>query len=270
MKKTIVFLLMAFAAPFAANASFSDTTRLVPVKGAANFRDLGGYPTSEGTHVKWGKVFRSAEISKLTDEDLKLLLQKHIRTVVDFRSNEEVARAKDRLPANTNYVQLAAGSENLGNIMSQLPKLNSGDSLMISFYSQTAHLKDKYKPFFEELLKMPDSSALLFHCTAGKDRTGIGAALFLHALGVPDETIMEDYLATNDYRKEENEKMVKMMVQMGVKEQVARDMAAVKPEYLIATVKAILKSYGSVDQFMSQELGLTQEKIALLRKKYTN
>ncbi|KIO76925.1 hypothetical protein TH53_12505 [Pedobacter lusitanus] len=266
----IVLFFSAIVSLQAAGATVNDTTRLVPLQGAANFRDLGGYMTSEGTHVKWGKVYRSAEISKLTDADLKLLAQKHIKAVVDFRSDEEVAKAKDRLPANASYLQLPAGSESLAGIMAVLPKLSSGDSLMISFYSQTAHLKDKYKPFFQELLKMPDSDALLFHCTAGKDRTGIGAALFLHVLGVPDETVLEDYLATNEYRKAENEKMVKMMMQMNIKEQVARDMAAVKPEYLIATVKAIYQQYGSLDQFVTEELGLKTEDIALLRKKYTN
>lgn len=271
MIKTIfIALFVAFAAPVTANAAGTDTTtRVVPVKGAINFRDLGGYETKEGTHVLWGKVFRSAELSKLTDGDLKLLAEKHIRSVVDFRGDDEAAKAKDRLPENAAYLRLPAGSENLGNFMAVLPKLNSGDSLMISFYSQTKHLKAKYKPFFDALLQMPETDALLFHCTAGKDRTGIGAALFLHALGVSDETVMEDYLITNEYRKDENEKMVKGMVQMGVKEQVAKDIAAVKPEYLIATVKAIIRDYGSVDQFMNKELGLNAEKLELLRKKYT-
>ncbi|MBB5648983.1 tyrosine-protein phosphatase [Pedobacter cryoconitis] len=270
MKAIVVLFFSALASLQVSGATVNDTTRLVPVQGAVNFRDLGGYQTNDGTHVKWGKVYRSAGISKLTDADLKLLAQKHIKSVVDFRSDEEVAKAKDRLPAGASYLQLAAGSEGLGNMMAILPKLTSGDSLMISFYSQTAHLKDKYKPFFQELLKMPDTDALLFHCTAGKDRTGIGAALFLHALGVSDEIVLQDYLATNEYRKAENEKMVKMMTQFGIKEQVARDMAGVKPEYLIATVKAIMQQYGSVDQFMTEELGLKADDIALLKKKYTN
>jgi len=270
MKKVIFLLFLSSVLGLqGSNASITDTTRLVPVKGAVNFRDLGGYPTNEGKKVKWGKVYRSGEISKLTDDDLKLLADRRIKDVVDFRSNEEVAKAKDKLPAGAAYIQLPAGSEQLNNFMTVLPKLNSGDSLMISFYSQIAHLKEKYRPFFQELLKMPDSDALLFHCTAGKDRTGIGAALFLHILGVSDETVMEDYLATNEYRKEENEKMVKMMEQMKIKEQVARDLATVKPEYLIATVKAILNKYGSIDQFVSQELGLSNDDITLLRKKYT-
>lgn len=267
--KKLTLLLFVLGTGFSVLANDTDTTRAVPVKGATNFRQLGGYETKQGTHVKWNKIFRSGEISKLTDDDMKLLAQKHINYVVDFRSNEEVAKAKDRLPKGANYLQLPAGSENLNGFMTQLPKLNSADSLMTSFYSQTSHLKAKYQPFFKELLIMPDSSALLFHCTAGKDRTGIGAALLLYALGVPQETILDDYLASNEYRREENEKMVKMMTSMGIKEQVAKDLAAVKSEYLQATYLAIIQEYGSVDAFLSDEIGLSAKDLTVLKTKYT-
>ncbi|WP_316825573.1 tyrosine-protein phosphatase [Pedobacter miscanthi] len=270
MKKNIIlFLSLVFSAQFAF-ASVIDSTRAVAVKGATNFRDLGGYETKQGTHVKWNKLFRSGEISKLTDADLMMLDQKHIRFVVDFRGNDEVAKAKDRLPKNAGYLQLPAGSENLGSWMAQMAKMNSADSLMESFYSQTSHLKAKYQPFFKALLKQPDSSALLFHCTAGKDRTGVGAALLLYALGVPEETILEDYLLSNEFRKEENEKMVKGMVQMGIKEKVAKDLAGVKREYLMATYNALISKYGSVDEFLKTEMELSNNDLATLRKKYTN
>ena len=270
MKAVIVSFLFAALGGHTASAGVNDTVRAVPVKGAVNFRDLGGYATKQGTKVKWGKVFRSGEINKLTDQDLSVLQQKHIDHVVDFRSDDEVAKAKDRLPAGAAYIQLPAGSENLGSFMSKLPGLSTGDSLMISFYSHTAHLKAKYQPFFKDLLTLPDTSALLFHCTAGKDRTGIGAALLLYALGVPDSTIMSDYLLTNEYRRVENEKMVKQMTMVGIKEQVARDLAGVKPEYLHAAYQAIVKQYGSMDKFLSGEMGLTSADVASLRKKYTN
>lgn len=267
MKKSVVlFLLTAFG--LSAHAA-ADTSKVVPVQGATNFRQLGGYATQQGTHVKSGKLFRSGELSKLTDADVKLLADQHINHIVDFRNDQEVATAKDRLPAGAAYLQLPAGSENLGNFMSTLPKLTTGDSLMTSFYSQTSHLKAKYQPFFQELLKTPDNSALLFHCTAGKDRTGIGAAMLLYVLGVPGETIMTDYLASNDYRKAENEKMVAGMTKMGIKEQVAKDITGVKEIYLQATYMAIVKQYSSMDNFISKELGLTAADIALLRKKYT-
>lgn len=268
MKRSVVlFLLTAFGLSVHAAA---DTSKVVSlVQGAINFRQLGGYATQQGTHVKSGKLFRSGELSKLTDADVKLLADQHINHIVDFRSNQEVATAKDRLPAGAVYLQLPAGSENVGNIMAMLPKLTTGDSLMTSFYSQTSHLKAKYQPFFQELLKTPDNSALLFHCTAGKDRTGIGAAMLLYVLGVPGETIMTDYLASNDYRKAENDKMVAGMASMGIKEQAARDVVSVKENYLQATYMAIVKQYGSMDNFVSKELGLTTADIALLRKKYT-
>jgi len=261
--------IAAFIAMQSAEAAVVDTSRLVPVTGATNFRDLGGYETRQGTHVKWGKLFRSGEISRLTDADLSLLEKKHLNYVVDFRSNDEVAKAKDRLPANTEYLQLPAGSENLNSFMTLIPKLNSADSLMTSFYSHTEHLKAKYQPFFKALIALPDTSSLLFHCTAGKDRTGIGAALLLYTLGVPDEVILQDYLASNMYRKAENEKMVAGMVQMGIKEQVAKDMVGVKAEYLVATYNAIVKDYGSIHAFMTGQIGLSASDIAVLKKKYT-
>lgn len=267
--KAFLFCLLILTGTYTVSAAQTDTTRAVPVAGATNFRQLGGYETRQGTHVKWNKIFRSGEISKLTNDDMALLKAKHISHVVDFRGNDEVAKAKDRLPEGAVYLQLPAGSENLNSWMAQLPKLNTADSLMISFYSQTTNLKAKYKPFFKELLLMPDGEALLFHCTAGKDRTGIGAALLLYALGVDEETILDDYLASNEYRKAENEKMVKGMVAMGVKEQVAKDLAAVKKEYLVATYEAITRQYGSVDLFLNNEMGLSAKDLAVLRKKYT-
>ncbi len=270
MKRNIVLVLGLVCWMQAAMASVADTTRAVAVQGATNFRDLGGYTTRQGTKVKWGKLFRSGELSKLTDKDTALLVKNHITYVVDFRGNDEAAAAKDRLPAKVTYLLLPAGSENLGNWMVQLGKLQTADSLMESFYSRTDHLKAKYKPFFQALLKQKDTDALLFHCTAGKDRTGVGAALLLYALGVPNETIMDDYLLSNVFRKEENEKMVQGMVKMGVKEQVAKDMVAVKTNYLAATYQSIVAEYGNIDNFLKTEMGLESADIALLRKKYTN
>ena len=116
---------------------------------------------------------------------------------------------------------------------------------------------------------MPDTSALLFHCTAGKDRTGMGAALLLYALGVPKATIMQDYLATNTYRAAENEQAAKAMVAyMHVSEKVANDMMAAKPAYLEATFNAIEKRYGSVNKFLTKEIGLDKAKMKTLKAKY--
>lgn len=268
MKKYIYGL--AFILPLITKAQVADSAkRVLHTQGAINFRDLGGYKTTDGKEVKIDKVFRSAEISHLTDSDMVLLAANHINTIVDFRSDDEVSKAKDRLPINADYIQLPAGSEQTNNMMRTMATATSGDSMMIAFYSRTDHLSAKYKPFFQKLLNLPDTSALMFHCTAGKDRTGIGAALFLYALGVPQQTIMNDYLASNIYRKDANDQMVKMMVQVHMNEQVAKDVVAVKPEYLQSTFDAITKKYGSMDNFMEKELSIGKNEKQLLRNMYT-
>jgi len=253
-----------------AGAQVKDSAkRVVPVKGAVNFRDDGGYTTKDGHHVKWGRVYRSAAISQLTDADMDLLAGRHIYTVVDLRGTEESKKAPDRLLPNTDYILCPAGSDSVGNWMKNAANLRNGDSLMESFYTSTQYFGPRYKPFFDKLLQLPDTSALLFHCTAGKDRTGMGAAFFLYALGVPENVIIEDYTATNTYRAAENEQMMKAMVNyMHVNEQTAKDMMAAKPEYIEATFAAVKKQYGSVDKFLKEACGLTPAKIKILKDKY--
>ncbi len=268
MKKilTLFLLLPAFAI-----AQVTDSTqRQIKLQGATNVRDLGGYKTKDGHHVKWDKIYRSADISKLSPADMDTLQQRSIAYVVDFRGTKEAQAAPDKLTANTDYILCPAGSEqNMADWMKKLATLQSGgDSMMIDFYGNTEFLAARYKPFFEKLLAVPNNKALLFHCTAGKDRTGIGAALLLYALSVPYETIMDDYLASNVYRKASNEKMVAQMVQAHMNEQVAKDISSVRKEYLAATFAAINKQYGSVDNFLNGPVGLDESKVKLLKKKF--
>ena len=258
--------------PFLATAQITDSAqRIVRVEGAVNMRDLGGYSTADGKHVKWNMLYRSADISKLTDADLDTLKQRNISYVVDLRGTKESQTAPDRLNSNTNYILCPAGSDrNMSDWMHTLSGLNTGgDSMMIVYYSNIEFLTARYKPFFEKLLALPTDQALLFHCTAGKDRTGIGAALLLSALGVSYETIVEDYLASDIYRKASNAKMADQMVRnMHINEQVANDILSVKKEYLNATFAAINKQYGSVGNFLKGPLGLDENKIILLKKKF--
>lgn len=263
------FLLMI---TIAAKAQIDDSSkREVKLQGTGNFRDLGGYATADGRHVRWNKVFRSADISKLTEADLSILKNKNIDYVVDLRGMDESKKAPDRLNAGTDYILCPAGSDaNLTDWMKTIVTLKSGgDSMMKAYYAKTDFLADRYKPFFAKLIDLPDNDALLVHCTAGKDRTGIGSALLLYSLGVPYETIMSDYLASNYYRKKENEKMISSMVQyMHIDEQVAKDMASVKKEFLDETFRAIRLKYSSVDNFLKEQIGLDDKKINILKKKF--
>jgi len=271
MKKFILFLL-ATALSGSTFAQITDSAkRKVNLQGAVNFRDLGGYTTTDGHHVKWKKIYRSADMSKLTDLDLAELNNRKITFDVDLRGTQESKQAPDRLNPNTDYILCPAGSDNLNDWMKSVSTLkgNSGDSLMLVFYANSQYFKDRYKPFFDKLLGLPADQSLVFHCTAGKDRTGIAAALLLYSLGVPYNTIVSDYLATGYYRAIENKKTIATMVQyMHIDENVASDMLSVKKEYLDASFTAINKQYGSVDNFLQNEIGLDADKIKTLRKKF--
>jgi protein-tyrosine phosphatase len=265
----LVFLLSML--PFSGFAQIADSSlRHVLLQGAINFRDLGGYATSDGRHVKWKTIYRSADISKLTPADLDTLQARHVWYDVDLRGVAESAKAPDKINPGTNYVLCPAGSDSLNAQMQHnMFQTRNGDSMMLTWYTNTAYLTARYQPFFVKLLARPDTDALVFHCTAGKDRTGIGAALLLYALGVPYATIEADYTATNYYRSLDNGRSLQLMVsQYHLNEGVARSMNAAKSEYLKATFDAIRSQYGSVDHYLETELGLTPDKREQLKNKY--
>src|ERR1700691_1959828 len=141
--KKIVLLFTTILIAHAAFAQVADSAkRHVVLQGAANFRDIGGYTTADGHHVKWGEIYRSADISKLTDADLEILKGRKITYDVDLRGHSESAQAPDRINPGTDYILLPAGSDNLGNWMKSITKVkgDGGDSLMIAFYSNTDSL----------------------------------------------------------------------------------------------------------------------------------
>jgi len=271
MNNNLLFCLLLLPVGLVAQVADSGR-REVKLAGAANFRDLGGYATADGHHVKWGRIYRSADISKLTPADLDTLKARNIRYDVDLRGVQESAQAPDRVNPGMDYTLCPAGSDSLnGAMFRHLASVSpeGGDSLMRVFYSNTAYLTPRYKPFFDKLAVVPTGEALLFHCTAGKDRTGIGAALVLYALGVPYARIREDYEATNYYRSRENDRAMKgMVVQAHISEPVAKALLSANGEWLDATFEAIRAQYGSVENYLSGPLGLDEKKLQLLRAKY--
>lgn len=271
MKKTILCLLVLVSTvAFGQDTLVYNPRRAVALSGASNFRDLGGYPAQNGKRVKWGQLYRSADISKLTDADLQVLADRHIATVCDLRGPDEIKTNPDRLPTGAVWVNMPAGSENTTATSAALmgARAANRDSMMLAFYSRTDHLKAKYKPMFDQLLALNDGKALLFHCTAGKDRTGIGAALVLSALGVDRATILKDYAATNEYWKGNREQIIQAMTKQGIDEQNVKSMLAANPAYLQKTFDAIDQQFGSMDNFLAQQMELTPDKLAQLRAKY--
>lgn len=179
--------------------------RHLPMAQGYNFRDLGGYRTVDGKYIKWGKVFRSDDLHDLSSEDLHYLSAIPIVSIVDFRSEEEISLQPDKKPMSTK--EIYKFSITPGNLMdvvrNNTDKISAGeiDSLMMDMNRllvSDSSCVSQYKRFFS-LLQNDMDVPLLFHCTAGKDRTGMGSALFLSALGVDEQTIVKDYLLSNIY-----------------------------------------------------------------------
>lgn len=250
-------------------ANLHQPARIVALQGACNFRDIGGYATSDGRHVRWGRVYRSGQLVRLTDADLAELTARRILTIVDLRESVEIEHSPDRLPAGATVVLCAAGRNPMDDWTHMLKTATSGVPFMRAFYSDTHGLAPRFKPFFQTLLDLPEDRALLLHCMAGKDRTGIGIALLLLALGVPEATILEDYLLTNIHGPKSLINDAKHLGVVKISAEVERDLLAAKPEYLQAFFGTLEMNHGSSAQFLAQALGLTPEKITRLRAKFT-
>jgi protein-tyrosine phosphatase len=273
MKSIVLFFSMVIihAVSFAQIADSS--IREVKLQGAVNFRDIGGYTTKDGKKVKMNVLYRSAALNTLTDADLDKLSGLHIKYNFDFRGPFEVKTAQDKMPTGTIRISLPAGSENIGdsNYMKNMSSMIKSDSFLLSFYTNLTPFKDRYTPLFDSLLSNKNVSPMLFHCTAGKDRTGIAAALILYALGVDEQTIYEDYEATNYYRRNENAKTIAQMTRYyGLDEKTASNLMGAKKEYIAATFTTIRAQYGTIELYLDKVLGLTKAKIAILKKYYTN
>lgn len=270
MKKAIIAIAMLL--PGLSFAQLADSTvRLVHLQGAINFRDIGGYKTTDGREVKWNKVFRSAAINKLTDADMETIKDKRIYTVIDFRGTQEAAAAPDRLLPGADYTLSPAGSDSLPTA-DQMAALIKEGNFLDKMYGQASiqYFGDRYRPMFQKLLNLNDTAALLYHCTGGRDRTGMATALFLYTLGVPQQKIEEDFTASNVYLVPMMSRMMEPMAKSaGVDPEVVKKEMELRPELIHTFFNAIRAKYGSIENFMSKELGVGKKETAILRKKYT-
>ncbi|MET3983963.1 tyrosine-protein phosphatase [Streptomyces sp. PvR034] len=239
--------------------------RLIKLEGTANFRDAGGYRTTTGQWVKMGEIYRSDALDKLTEGDRAKLGRLHVKTVFDLRMEDERAKGPDKVPAGAGYVvaDVFAGSGSF----QTLPKtpdeavkaMTEAEKAMVS----GAGGKKAYARVFEGIGN-DRSRAVLFHCTAGKDRTGWANASLLTALGVPADTVMADYLASNDYRKAANDAVLAHLPAQQAA--VYKPMLDVRPEYLNAGYAEVEAAYGSFDRYLDQGLGIDARELKRLKR----
>jgi protein-tyrosine phosphatase len=262
-------------------------TRRIPLQGQDNFRTLGGYKTADGRAVKPSVLFRSGNLDQLTDADLAKLKELGIKTVIDLRTDYEVKKAPDKLPAGVKYVRAPVMKDE--EVKKFYEDLAKGDLTKSPLFQPGGKVgpydlldpecKARYAAAFAKVFEAaadPAAHPIVFHCAGGRDRTGIAAALILECLGVPRETTLEDYRLTDKYvdPQESLKKLRKMMAErQGVKEDQV-DMDAVKrllegfrkdTDRLRRTLMDLEAKYGSVEKYLAEELRIGEKERARLR-----
>ena len=251
--------------------------RRLPLDGTKNFRDMGGYPTRNGRRIKWGMLYRSGRLSDLSDTDRHYFSGLNISRICDFRREDEQVRSPSRLPEESN-VKIVDLPIEAGSTESFQERIDRGkgdrddimglmNNIYLDFAENQAH---RYAEMFQCLLENGDGATLI-HCTAGKDRTGFGTALILHALGVDDDIVMQDYLLTRRYFPIDSEMRLmaeKYEIPLDIYIDVMRPVFEVHPVYLQTAMDAVEEKYGGMKNYMEEGLGLTREVRHELMDKY--
>jgi protein-tyrosine phosphatase len=258
-----------------ATATAAAHERLLPLQGGRNFRDLGGYPTVDGRHVKWGLLYRSGSMHGLTAADYTELQRRGIRVVCDLRDTRERAAEPVDWPArgaprvlSDDYLLdtrdfLPAGA------MKDWTPAAARAAMTASYPKMLGQFRGQYRRMFAELLA--GHAPLAFNCSAGKDRTGIAAALLLTALGVPRETVVEDYLLTNRYL--DAAKLLASPAQADtpwahLPPGVTAALAAADRRYIEAALAVLDQHAGGATGWLHDEMGLSAADIERLRTAY--
>ncbi|MFC1823776.1 tyrosine-protein phosphatase [Thermodesulfobacteriota bacterium] len=247
--------------------------RRVPLQGAINFRDLGGYETGNGRRVKWGRIFRSDSLARLTPEDQEVLKKLGVKLVCDFRTPNEVSKAPDRLPdgAIIEYLHLPLMRGEF-DPAAAFERMKQGDiSWMTSEFLINGYLEnieafaDTWGTIFERLVD-PQSLPLVFHCTGGKDRAGTCAALILLALGVPEETVIEDHALSNVFIADILERIFDHVRSFGIDADSVAPYFSAPRECIEALLDHIRRKYGSVDGYLKTQAGVSVKTLSQLKE----
>jgi protein-tyrosine phosphatase len=252
--------------------------RRLPLEGTPNFRDLGGYETEDGRAVRWGVLYRSGVLTPLTEKDMTYLSQLDVRVVCDFRTPQENAEAPERWVASpkAEMVSLPIGgdqkNQNAGvsKLLAGNPTPQQIQQRMAGTYADFAiKASPQYAAVFKQLEN--DHLPLVYHCSAGKDRTGVFSALVLRSLGVPEKTVIEDYALTNKYFLPAMEHSTKPLPSSarsqlaGLTPEQRHALMIADPDALRATLRTIDSKYGSFDNYRRKELGVSDADLEKLK-----
>lgn len=234
-----------------AEIKFILSETVLPLKGASNFRDLGGIQVTSDAIIKWGKIYRSDQLSQLTEDDLVYLDSIRIRSILDYRSRHEVRKFTDKTLDSAQFrysIPIAAGavrsSANPSN--SNVETLALQMQMMYRDYIKDSDCLNSFRLMFK-ILQYDLSTPVLLHCSAGKDRTGIAVALIMYALGVPEKEIVANYMESANHVPQRYIDIVDKYPRM-------EPIFTVDRSYLESSLDEIKALYGSIDFFLTKVL----------------
>lgn len=277
MRKLILLSAFAVAAPALAKSpavpvQVAGQSHFVTLDGAQNFRDVGGYRTAGGRVVKAGVLYRSGTLGRLTSTGQTGFEGLHSAAIIDLRTTEE--RSHD---ANATWLRARPGywardyDLSLGDLGKAFgdPKNLTADRVRAAMTSayRTMYKEQaaSYRVLFARLGE--GRGPVVLNCTAGKDRTGIGTALVLSALGVPYPVVREDFLLSNGAINQNMLRSTTSSTLGSLPPEIAAPLMGVEAQYLDATFDQIRRDYGSVEGFLAKELGVGPRQLAQLRRR---
>lgn len=267
------------------------TERILPLEGAYNFRDAGGYETEDGMRVRYGKLFRSDHLHRLTDRDLTYLRSTGIRINIDYRKPAEAEKQPDRvwdecvqtvfLTPDASSAELAAkasgDTEKVDYLIQQATRddsdlvINGSGHIMEKQYREFVYHPESIEAWRNMLLLLTQSGefAVNQHCRGGKDRTGFGIALIHLLLGVRKKSVIQDYMLTNHLRAERNQRRMAQYREQTSNPDVLAFLLSImetRRSYIDASLDEITLRYGTVDNYVHNGLGITQKNVCLLKE----
>ncbi len=253
--------------------------RVLPIDGAPNFRDIGGYVGADGRQVRWGRMFRAGALGGLTVADHTAIAPLGIGWVIDLRTDREVERSPDPdFGAGRIHLPVIDGAIDVEGLTIAVKTGDLGaipDGLLVTGTARIAtEFTSQWSTFMAHLVANPGATTL-FHCTGGKDRTGWASAVILRTLGVSADVVFDDYLLSNSCLAASTEKRL-----ASVRSTVAADrgiseadvdlgglpgLLGVRASYLEAAFDAVDAEYGSFDAYLTDVLGCTADDLGRLR-----
>lgn len=239
--------------------------RVWPLQGATNFRDLGGYPGHGGRPLRWRRLFRSDHLGGLTEADQAALAALGLARAFDFRGEAERAATPYLLPGVVQHplsieptvVQRMQDMVDAGQQLTAAVAVELMQDLYRALVNDQAH---RFAELFEHLLAV--DAPVVFHCTAGKDRTGFAAALVLSALGVPRDLVLQDYLLTNQVYRHQP------VARSDTPAEALAVLWRVQAGFLDAALQVVDVEHGGVDRYLHQRLGLGPAALDALAARY--